>query len=123
MDLAVHNGHLFQSARPPRETHLVFYFRLVPLQQAQPVQQTGEKAADKNPAPSGPAFVWQLWSDELKTLPSLSREIAVNELFIQTAESISTSCPSSSSAEFRASSSVRLPQERRPSLGTTSAPD
>lgn len=88
MDSAIQNGHLFQSARPPRENHLVFDFRLVQFQPQQTQQAGGEKGSDKAPAPTGPTFAWQLWSDELKTLPSLSRDIAVNELFIQTAESI-----------------------------------
>ena len=92
MDVAVQNGHLSQSARPPRDAnHLVFDYRLVQLQPQQQVQQSGgDKTGGGNVSagPSAPTFVWQLWSDELKTLPMLSRDIAVNELFIQTAESL-----------------------------------
>jgi len=75
MERAVQNGHLFSSARPPRSTgdgpHLVFDYKLMPAQ-----MEAGKEKV-----------IWQLWSEELKTLPSLSRDIAVNELFIPSTES------------------------------------
>ena len=73
MDFAAQNGHLFPSAKPPIEASVFDFKLLVP------------------PHPDGPKGVlWQLWGEELKSLPSLSREIPVNELFIATAESMRT---------------------------------
>jgi hypothetical protein len=73
MDLAVQNGHLFPSAKPPAEGS-VFDFKLM--------VQWGHEMGKYN----GP--LWQPWGEELRSLPSLSREIPVNELFIATADSL-----------------------------------
>lgn len=71
MDTAVKNSHLFASARPPRES-TVFDYKLM-------VQHPSDGT-------KGP--LWQLWSEELKSLPSLSRDTPVNELYIATGDSM-----------------------------------
>ena len=73
MEQAVQNGHIFASARPPNTKELtVFDYKLV-----QP------------PSPGvGQAVCWQPWGEELKALSSISRELAVNELFISTPQSV-----------------------------------
>ena len=75
MEHAVHNGHLFSSARPPNTNEFtVFDYKLV--------QPSGS-------AQGSQAVCWQPWGEELVVnLSSLSRELAVNELFIPTAQSV-----------------------------------
>lgn len=77
IDKAVQAGHLLPSARPPQsdpngDPCLIFDYKLLPFQ-----MDAGKEKV-----------VWQVWSEELKNLPSLSRDIAVNELFIPTADSV-----------------------------------
>lgn len=75
MDVCVLNGHLFASAKPPTDGGTAFDFKLM--------LQWGQSEAGKYNGP-----LWQLWGEELRSLPSLSREIPVNELFIATADSL-----------------------------------
>lgn len=73
LDFIAQNGHLLSPARPPREA-TVFDYKLL-------VHPIHDGAKDKS-------TLWYLWLEELKTLPSLSRDTAVNELFILTADSV-----------------------------------
>lgn len=73
LDFIVQNGHLLSSARPPIE-HSIFDYKLL----IQPLHD----------GPKEKSTLWQLWSEELRALPSLSRDTAVNELFILTADSV-----------------------------------
>lgn len=75
MDVCVQNGHLYPSAKPPVDAGTVFDFKLM--------LQWGQLEAGKYNGP-----LWQQWSEQLKSLPSLSRDVPVNELFIATADSL-----------------------------------
>jgi hypothetical protein len=75
MNIAIQNAHLFPSAKPPIEGGTVFDFKLT--------LQWGHADTGKYNGP-----LWQPWGEELRSLPSLSREIPVNELFIATADSL-----------------------------------
>jgi hypothetical protein len=76
MNIAIQNAHLFPSAKPPvNQGGTVFDFKLT--------LQWGHADTGKYNGP-----LWQPWGEELRSLPSLSREIPVNELFIATADSL-----------------------------------